>query len=123
MPFRELYIEHTTNRNNIVDEDPGYRSCCIQSKSHKGSLVNKSTDWFTTDKNLVDIRKQFLEGKKPSNCSNCWMEEKLGLVSSRQKENSKYVNHFRNLKPTDPPSLEVLDIRLSNKCNLQCKMC
>jgi len=118
MPFRELFIEH-----NSGDTTPGYRSCCIQGQSHKGTILNKSTDWFSTDSNLVNIRKQFLKDKRPSNCANCWIQEDKGIESSRQKENRKYVNKFRNTKPTDAPVLEVLDIRLTNKCNLQCKMC
>lgn len=118
VPFRELYFEH-----NSGDTKPGYRSCCIQTQSHKGELFNKQNDWFKTDSELVKIREDFLQDRRPSNCSNCWNAEDKGLVSSRQHENKKYVNQWRNISPEDPPVLEIIDVRLTNKCNLQCKMC
>jgi len=118
VPFRELYFEHTSG-----DTKPGYRSCCIQKQSHKGELFNKSDNWFQNDSELVRIRKEFLEDKRPANCSNCWAEEDNNLVSSRLHENKKYVNQYRHVLPEDPPVLEIIDVRLTNKCNLQCKMC
>jgi len=118
VPFRELYFEH-----NSGDTKPGYRSCCIQLQSHKGELFNKQDNWFKTDSELVKIREEFLQDKRPSNCITCWADEDQGLVSSRHHVNKKYVNNRRNTRPEDPPVLEVIDIRLTNKCNLQCKMC
>ena len=146
VPFRELYIEHnsfniTVDRdkgkrfrvNDKIEEyvnpneNSGYRSCCVQDISHKGTISDHPLDapdnWFNTNAELNKTRELFLKDKRPSNCAHCWIKEDRGLESSRQKENWKYENKFRKVEPTDVPELEVLDIRLSNKCNLQCKMC
>jgi organic radical activating enzyme len=116
IPFRELYIDH-----NSGDTTPGYKSCCIQTDSYKGTPLSGSKDWFHTDEGLVSIRKQFLSDKQPSRCISCWKLEASGSVSKRQASNKRYKE--RRIDPFDTPELEVLDVRLSNKCNLQCKIC
>ena len=116
MPFRELYIDH-----NSGDTTPGYKSCCIQTDSYKGTPLSESKDWFRIDDGLVNIRKQFLSDKRPSRCISCWKLEDNGSISKRQESNKIY--NERRIDPFDTPELEVIDIRLSNKCNLQCKMC
>ena len=116
IPFRELYIDH-----NSGDSTPGYKSCCIQTDSYKGTPLSKSKDWFCVDEGLVDIRKQFLLDKRPQRCISCWNSEDNGSTSMRQRTNKGYKE--RRIDPFDTPELEVMDIRLSNKCNLQCKIC
>ena len=116
IPFRELYIDH-----NSGDSTPGYKSCCIQTDSYKGTPLSESKDWFCVDEGLVDIRKQFLLDKRPQRCISCWNLEDNGSTSMRQRTNKGYKE--RRIDPFDTPELEVMDIRLSNKCNLQCKMC
>lgn len=111
VPFRELYFENT--------KQPKYSSCCTQDPKNNGHIFNDKNFSFETDENLQELRQQFLNGKMPKSCSRCWILEKKGIDSYRTQWNKKY----KRILPTDQPVLEVLDIRLSNKCNLQCKMC
>jgi MoaA/NifB/PqqE/SkfB family radical SAM enzyme len=113
VPFRELYFENT--------KSPKYSSCCTQENKESGYIFNREDFSFETDTKLQTLRQQFLNNEKPETCKRCWILEEKGIGSYRTQWNKKYVR--RNISPTSPPVLEVLDIRLSNKCNLQCKMC
>ncbi len=113
VPFRELYFENT--------KFPKYSSCCTQTPKETGHIFNNQNFSFETDENLQELRQQFLNGKMPKSCSRCWILEEKGVDSYRTQWNEKYKK--RKILPTAAPALEVLDIRLSNKCNLQCKMC
>jgi len=73
------------------------------------------TIWNSDDVNL--LRKKFLAGEKPEECIRCWTEEEAGVFSLRQQNqyNSKY-----NL---NNPVVNYLSLKLSNKCNLACRIC
>ena len=89
--------------------------CCIGNENYPlGSIKNKSLDEISTN----HIRKLMQAGQRPSECTTCWRKEDMGLISSRQKNKSstKYMNQTEFV-------LRHLDIRLSNKCNLMCRMC
>jgi hypothetical protein len=129
LPFRELYIGHnpryeivnnerfrvndkilSNNNTETTITTDGYRSCCDQQKSYKGTLFDKTTDWFANDSQLNKTREQFLNNIRPSNCSECWEQEDNNIESRRQRENEKYENIFRDAQPTDIPELETLSI-------------
>ena len=108
VPFKELYFE-----------EPGggkYASCCqMEKKSNTESVF--SDDFFKNDNHLNNIRKQFLKNQRPTECNKCWEIEDRGMDSYRKTFGTNRYNNDTALE------LNLLDIRLSNKCNLQCKMC
>lgn len=122
VPFYEMYYEDLPN--NITNDSQGtFRNCCIQNKSFaQERIFTQDSDWFRMDPDLRRIRFDFLRGKKPKICSRCWLLESKGVKSYRQQWNLNYqgVPKPSSLKHTQ---LKTLDIRLSNKCNLHCKMC
>lgn len=71
--------------------------------------------WNSND--LKKLRKAFIDGKKPSECNLCWIEESSQNISLRQ--------HSYDNKPTqvDQTNLEYLVLKLSNLCNLKCRIC
>lgn len=114
VPFKELYFEELYGGN--------IRSCCIQDiKDEIDSndvFENDPNIWFLkANKRIKQLRTAFVKGQKPKECWRCWKLEDDNAVSYRQKWNRRYQNEPRDV------SLRVIDIRLSNKCNLQCKMC
>lgn len=113
LPFRELYYE---------DVDRGqFNSCCIQKDMHKKNIFDTiDLDWFANSEELKQLRTEFLKGNRPGKCARCWILEDKGFDSYRIRWNKKY--NYKPIKKIQP-RLELLDIRLSNKCNLQCKMC
>lgn len=111
-PFIELLVndQHTT-------------VCCRSSQP-----ISPIQDLdFATDPNYTAIRSRMLQGDLlPEHCSHCYNIERQGLPSARMQETVEWANrlglrHERDLeKITQPVYYEV---RASNKCNLQCRMC
>jgi len=70
------------------------------------------------------LRQAFLDGKEPVECKICWDEEKTGIHSFRQRYSSSqfdWSNEKFDLETRAVPKL--LDFKLSNVCNLKCRMC
>jgi len=90
--------------------------CCLGDENYPlGSIKNNSLDDISTQ----PIRKQMLEGQRPNACSICWKKEDAGLESARIRTNRSWHTY----KDQKHFVLRHLDIRLSNKCNLMCRMC
>ena len=90
--------------------------CCIGDENYPLGNINESD---LDDISTIKIQQQMLAGQRPDSCSTCWYKEDAGLKSSRQIVNKKFAqySHKKNF------ILRHLDIRLSNKCNLKCRMC
>lgn len=82
---------------------------------------------FQHDKNYTNIRKKMISGELlPEYCSSCYKLEDQGIVSARQQETVEWVNRLgvhslQGLEQLVDPT--YYEIRPSNKCNLQCRMC
>jgi organic radical activating enzyme len=71
--------------------------------------------WYQTNSWLNTVRDDLASGIENSACESCWHNEHNNLESKRQRVNKQYGKTSH--------SIRHLDLRLSNKCNLQCKMC
>ena len=77
-------------------------------------------------KRMNEIRSTMLQGKKVDSCHHCYMNEKAGLKSKRQR---KIVEELDTKKLTDEialnhkPKLKMIELNFSNTCNLACAMC
>lgn len=90
--------------------------CCVGNEQYPlGNITNQSLDEVSTK----SIRNQMIRGEKPDACSRCWQYEDNGVISDRQNANIEWAA-YKNQKQF---KLRFLDIRLSNKCNLMCRMC
>jgi organic radical activating enzyme len=97
----------------------GARTCCTNSEFVPGSPTN-----FRNSQFLKDIKKEFLEGKRPESCNNCWELEDAGLESIRTTVyNSVTSVDTNNLTIDSPVDLQYLELRASNLCNFSCRMC
>tara|TARA_Y100001937_G_scaffold22735_1_gene32557 strand:+ start:2727 stop:3908 length:1182 start_codon:yes stop_codon:yes gene_type:complete len=67
---------------------------------------------------MKKIRSDLANGKKISQCTLCWDREDKGFSSMRQEANKEYGMHDSTLATP-----KYLDLRLSNLCNLKCRMC
>jgi MoaA/NifB/PqqE/SkfB family radical SAM enzyme len=93
------------------------------------------TDDIKTNRNArawKKIRKQMLNGEKPSLCDLCYKEEEQGMSSKRQWTNKlfSYGLDKATIKTQDDGSIddtefpiENYDLRFGNKCNLACRSC
>jgi pyruvate-formate lyase-activating enzyme len=112
-PFIELLVqnEHTT-------------VCCRSSKP-----VIKFVDLkdYNTDPRYQNIRQNMIDGNRLNEyCSSCYKLENLGLISSRQQETVDWadrleLNDLQDLLKIKHPL--YYEVRASNVCNLQCRMC
>lgn len=123
------------------------RLCC---KVSKFNTINKpdgtpynvkidSIDEIWNSDHYKEIRNKVLADEELPECSTCWNEEKIfhsswsrykdELPSKRRKENQKWLHREKTrLKDdwntvVDKPKIRYFDIRLSNLCNLKCRMC
>jgi MoaA/NifB/PqqE/SkfB family radical SAM enzyme len=67
-------------------------------------------------KKFENLRKNLLNNKRDPRCSTCWNLEDKGILSHRLYTRWQFPEEFK----TD---LKEIDISLSNKCNLACRMC
>lgn len=112
-PFIELLVD---NQNTTV--------CCRSNKPI--TSINKLTN-FNTDVTYTGIRNKMLSGEKiPGHCQSCYTLEDQGIISARQQETVEWANRL-NLKDLDDLKKIIkpayYEVRSSNKCNLQCRMC
>jgi len=88
-------------------------------------VADKDCDFYN-DINYVDIRSKLLRGEKIKNCEFCYELEEKNIISARMIETVEWANRLNlqsthDLKHQTKPS--YFEVRPSNKCNLQCRMC
>lgn len=115
-PFIELLTNQRTD---------GQTTVCCRSMTPVAKL-SEIVD-FKTDKNYKVIRDKMIDGELvPEHCSTCYKIEDKNILSARQQETVEWANRL-NLKSLDDlDSIEhpaYYEIRPSNICNLQCRMC
>lgn len=97
------------------------RPCCVYSQAI-GDVKDSSLINAFHDTKLTLLRQEFLDGKKPQGCNQCWELEHKGLVSHR-------TYHARLLKKQlltdslDNPKIISLDLKPGNTCNFKCRIC
>ena len=115
-PFIELLTNQRTD---------GQTTVCCRSTTPVAKLSEITN--FATDKNYKIIRDKMLNGTLlPDHCSKCYSLEARGILSARKQETVEWANRL-NLTSLDDLNLikhpAYYEIRPSNVCNLQCRMC
>jgi len=112
--------------------------CCIIDPL-KSDYANKKQDsikktdlqnWWKSDY-LKYLRESFMQNKRPSECSECWMKEDNGITSYRERSNTEHNAIFKNkydrnldlLGKKDLEFPEDVQMNITNLCNLKCQMC
>jgi len=105
--------------------------CCLASWEPEDTFgdVNKTPiDDIWNGPGIRKFRKNMLADKPDSRCWQCYDNEKNGLRSTRRVVNFLYADHFDRITATKrdgtssaPPIF--WDIRISNLCNLRCRIC
>lgn len=114
-----------------IDPDGRARPCCkykVGDSSWQHDVpklpdINLDELWHQPE--LQELRGQFLRNEKPSGCRACWDEEKAGIQSMRvtyEDAGKMYPEStfFAHIPRHSPRSL---DLKLSNLCNLKCRIC
>jgi len=93
------------------------------------SLNNSSIDEIFNSDYFKKTRLQMLANEEPYACRRCYEEEKKGIQSKRQAENSNYLSSSTDIiaKTQDDgtlvPEFKFIELRLGNVCNLKCRTC
>lgn len=109
-----------------------FKPCCVYKESikdDKNQPYNINTHSITevyNSKYLIDLRREFLSGRKPNGCSNCWEKEK-----AFGKSNRTWLTDYLGIdahcleieKENLLDNLITLDIKLGNLCNFKCRIC
>lgn len=100
------------------------RPCCLYTQELKGVDLNTHTlqEAFEND-NMVGLRQQFVDGRKPQGCERCWIEEDAGKKSKRQFMLEKFKHEPVDYANLQGGKLKFLDLKLGNICNLKCRIC
>jgi organic radical activating enzyme len=124
--------------SHVAVKSNGYLRVCSHSQSggNKNTLLEhlriddlKDTDVLNCN-TLKDIRKQIINNKWPEQCRRCKIEKESGKRSRNEWEATMYdftKDDAKRITLEDGTITEhkilSLDLRLGNKCNLQCVMC
>ncbi len=116
--------------NASLDVNGAIRPCCKFSHQASdsiyqlGNLKDLSLQDLWNSSGMQLLRKNFLAGIKPKECSTCWNEEASGMTSYRQTFLEGRVENpdidYTYLTPSAP---KTLDLKVSNVCNLKCRIC
>ena len=107
--------------------DGDMKLCC---RSWPVGNINETTmkDLWNSDK-YKEVRRMMLNGERPKECDACWRQEDIGVRSMRQRYNKtrtkKYLSRLDKMSDdyTMPFEIPILESKLSNFCNLKCRMC
>jgi hypothetical protein len=97
------------------------RVCCLSLEDIPDIDLRKNTlqEAFNSPY-MENMRYDFIDGKMPVNCKRCWDEEAAGRTSKRMHS----INKLRSVGvSSDPVTLQFIDLKLGNICNLKCRIC
>ena len=116
--------------NLSLDVDGSSRPCCkfahqsANSPYQMANLAESSLDEVWDGEGMQQLRADFRAGIQPQQCSSCWDEEAAGIRSFRQTyHDDRGITtrpDYNGVPPTQPVAL---DLKLSNACNLRCRIC
>lgn len=107
------------------------RPCCLaideitDNNGNKYNLREHTLEEIYHSAYMQNLRKEFLEGKKPETCKRCWKEEEAGRISKRINSKVRLKDYYNQVdwQNTNPDQLWFIDLKLGNICNLKCRIC
>ena len=93
-----------------------------------GNIKDNSIEELWNSDTYKRIRKQLLSGERAPECAACWRHEDIDVTSMRQRVNKVRKEYFTVLDNLNedysmPFEIPILEAKLSNFCNLKCRMC
>jgi len=97
--------------------------------NHYNVAKDKISKIWMSD-HLQSLRQQFINNERPEECKQCWDEEAAGIHSLRKGATEQFFNNNRDTNTetliqsqSKNPILTELNLTLTNKCNLACRIC
>lgn len=98
-----------------TDPTGGYKPCCWMDNT---DVFRDKLKKYENSEYLKNIKQKFLDGEYPDTCKRCKWNDENGLISKRQRANKTYGD-----VDVTKQDYVIIDLRLSNKCNLKCATC
>jgi radical SAM protein with 4Fe4S-binding SPASM domain len=112
----------------MIDPSSNVKPCCEYEQTW-GDCSLDSLQKIWNSESAKKLRTDMLAGIKPESCRNCHVKENLGRDTLRKSTNRRFVNLINKVDAThddgylEDYSLNYLDARFNNLCNLACRMC
>ena len=112
----------------MIDPSSRVTPCC-ESTLVLGDCSKNSLEQIWNSNVTKQLRKDMLAGKKIKSCERCYIKESLGRDTLRKSVNRRFINKVYKIEATDNHgyckdfSLNYLDARFNNLCNLSCRSC
>jgi sulfatase maturation enzyme AslB (radical SAM superfamily) len=101
----------------------GEFNCCCKINDVYGNVNDHSLEELFNQPKLQNLRKRFLNGEKPKECSVCWKNEDIGMTSPRDAIRWDINEQFYNITWQKPSKPKNLHLYTSTLCNLKCRIC
>lgn len=121
LPWMHLATNASGNLRVCCNSTPG-KNFILRDNLKPYKITDPDMQDFWQSSTLKKIRKQLLNDERPEMCERCFREEDSGVRSARQAWNEKYMFDYEESE-TPPLTVQYIDIRLGNLCNLKCRMC
>ena len=102
---------------------------CCRADDSIGNIKENSLKDLWNSSVMKEIRKKMLNDERIDMCQVCWELEDVGVTSLRQTKNAQFKQLFSlyidSLRSdfSMPFNIPVIELKLSNLCNLRCRMC
>jgi MoaA/NifB/PqqE/SkfB family radical SAM enzyme len=104
-----------------IDTKGNIHPCCVQTDIVGSLREGQIIDVFHSNA-MSELRNNMLNGIQVSGCDHCWVAEKNGHFSNRQRHLKLNAKEFYT-EWIDNPAIRSLDIKPSNVCNFKCRIC
>jgi MoaA/NifB/PqqE/SkfB family radical SAM enzyme len=107
----------------------GQAKTCPHSTTVVGNCNSQSLNEIWNSAEMKSLRVDMLAEKKIPSCDYCYNNEQLGMGSLRNSYNNSFVKRVSKIDSTasdghlDDFSLNFIDARFNNLCNLVCRTC
>jgi len=105
-----------------TDASGGIRPCCWMEAITPDKFKGDPKDYKNSDY-LKNLKQTFLKGEYPTTCHRCKADDHRGMESKRVRENKSWEDNGGDWNKADQENFDMIDLRLSNICNLGCVMC
>lgn len=115
--------------HSFIHADGTIRACCVSDDILGDTKKGDTVESVWNSEHYKKIRLKLLTGLFPSGCRSCILKEQMGIRSRKDYLDVQFDHlagsgfNCRKYQEVAPLEIFSLDISLSRKCNLRCRMC
>ena len=105
-----------------TDPSGGIRPCCWMEAITPEKFLGDPKEYRDSEY-LKNFKQRFKDGEYPDACWRCKHDDSKRLESKRVRENKSWEDAGGDWDKVEDSRFDMVDLRLSNVCNLGCVMC